>query len=484
MGPMGRRTEARQDADETSASHERTAPGVRLEAPAPRPPSANPSAPAGSVTPPVLPLDRGARALTIVVPALDEEQALADTLRRCLDARAVLCQKAGLTAVEVVLVNDGSRDGTEQIARGFGEVTVLGFDENQGYGAALKAGFEVARTELVGFLDADGTCDPVFFADLCRACLDEGADVALGSRLGPGSEMPKVRRLGNRLFALMLGVLSGRAVQDTASGMRVIRRDRLPDLDPLPDGLHYTPAMSARILLGDDLRLVERPMPYAERVGRSKLSVVRDGLRFLRVIVEAAVCFRPARPLLLLAGLAGAVSLALGAGPALHYLSEGALEESMIHRILAASLGVTLAAVLVEGAVVAERIAASAHRRPVTGMLGRLEALHGPRMRWVVMGGLAGAALAVSAPGLGEALAGEAVAMHWSRVVLSSLLLVLATVLGVTTFLLGMLRLLRARSMPRPAATPPDRLRPGATAGPRAGAPATAAPDDGSRGAP
>ena len=63
--------------------------------------------------------------------------------------------------------------------------------------------------------------------------------------------MPLIRTIGNTIFAMLLGVLSRQSVVDTASGMRVIRRSALRDLYPLPDGLHFTPAMSARVLLQD-----------------------------------------------------------------------------------------------------------------------------------------------------------------------------------------------------------------------------------------
>ena len=63
------------------------------------------------------------------------------------------------------------------------------------------------------------------------------------------SEIPLIRTIGNLIFAQLLGALSQRPVADTASGMRVIRRSALGDLYPLPDGLHFTPAMSARAIL-------------------------------------------------------------------------------------------------------------------------------------------------------------------------------------------------------------------------------------------
>jgi glycosyltransferase involved in cell wall biosynthesis len=197
-------------------------------------------------------------------------------------------------------------------------VRLIVFEKNRGYGAAIKEGFRQSSGELVSFLDADGTCDPNYFGEMCAALHSEQAAVVLGSRMGPGNEMPRVRRLGNRLYALLLGSLSGRAVSDTASGMRVLRRDCLADLYPLPDGLHFTPAMSARAVMSD-MRIVETPMSYAERVGQSKLSVLRDGVRFLYAIRDAAMLYRPSRVFRLAAAACVMVGLFWGAYPVEFY---------------------------------------------------------------------------------------------------------------------------------------------------------------------
>ena len=92
-------------------------------------------------------------------------------------------------------------------------------------------------------------------------------------------------------------MLSGRSIRDTASGMRVVRREAYARMRPLPAGLHFTPAMSARALLDRDaqVKLIEIDMPYHERIGDSKLKVGKDGLRFLEVITKTAVQYRPAR---------------------------------------------------------------------------------------------------------------------------------------------------------------------------------------------
>jgi glycosyltransferase involved in cell wall biosynthesis len=230
--------------------------------------------------------------LTIVIPAYNEEQAIADTIARVLAARGQIRREAALDHVEVIVVSDGSTDRTVELASQFSDVKVIVFPANRGYGAAVKEGWRQGVGNLLGFLDADGTCDPVYFAPMCHQALDHSADVVIGSRMGPDSKMPRVRRLGNRIYALLLGFLCGRSVTDTASGMRVVRRAALRDLYPLPDGLHFTPAMSARALL-NNLRLLEMPMRYEERVGESKLHVMRDGVRFLQAILTSVLYYRP-----------------------------------------------------------------------------------------------------------------------------------------------------------------------------------------------
>jgi hypothetical protein len=125
----------------------------------------------------------------------------------------------------------------------------------------------------------------------------------VGCRMnGNGNGMPLARRLGNRAFARLVTLLGDTPVADCASGMRVVRRAALASLEPLPDGLHFTPVMSLRAL-HEGLTVVEVPIEYAERIGRSKLSVLRDGLQYLRSIIYTALGYNPVRVL-------GAIGLA------------------------------------------------------------------------------------------------------------------------------------------------------------------------------
>jgi len=250
--------------------------------------------------------------LSIVIPAYNEERGIAQIIERTLAIRPRL-QEVGVD-MELLVVDDGSRDRTAEIAARYPEVRMIRHTVNRGYGAALKTGFNHARGNLLGFLDADGTYPPEYFPELCQVALQEEADLVIGSRMsGAESEMPLVRRVGNILFAGLVSILGNHRVRDSASGMRVIRREVLSRLYPLPDGLNFTPVMSTRAI-HEQVRMREVAIPYKERVGRSKLNALRDGVRFLRTIIWTALNYNPVRVLGLMglglggiAGLIGAV---------------------------------------------------------------------------------------------------------------------------------------------------------------------------------
>ena len=251
--------------------------------------------------------------LSLCIPVYNESDGIAETLQRCLDCEPAL-REAGVGALEIIVVDDGSKDDTAALVRQF-PVRLIEHETNRGYGAALKTGFASARYDLVGFLDADATYPPEYFPALCRAAIENGAELVIGSRMaGAETEMPLVRRLGNLAFARLVTLIGRATVTDSASGMRVFRRDALDLLLPLPDGLNLTPVMSTRAL-HEEIRIAEVPIPYRQRKGNSKLHLFRDGVRFLETIVWTAMTYNPVRILGLLGllglGVAGVVGLAL-----------------------------------------------------------------------------------------------------------------------------------------------------------------------------
>ena len=118
--------------------------------------------------------------LSIIIPALNEEHGIGNIVERVLAAGAEL-QKMGVACLEVIVVDDGSHDGTAAVVEALmapekqhssrGAVRLLRHSQNRGYGAALKTGLAEADGDLIAFLDADGTYPPEYFPQLCRQAL-------------------------------------------------------------------------------------------------------------------------------------------------------------------------------------------------------------------------------------------------------------------------------------------------------------------------
>jgi glycosyltransferase involved in cell wall biosynthesis len=380
--------------------------------------------------------------VSVVIPALNEEQAIGATVARCLAAREEICRASGLREAEIIVVSDGSTDRTAEIARGFAEIRVIELKHNRGYGGAIKEGFRRARGTLLGFLDADGTCDPRYFGEMCRLVVDDGVEVALGSRLGPQSSMPRVRRIGNRMYALMLGILTGRSVTDTASGMRVLTRSAFEQLSPLPDGLHFTPSMSARALI-NGMKIVELPMAYAERIGASKLHVVLDGVRFLRTILEGVLSYRPDRIFLMGFLACFLLVLLMGIYPLEFYFHHGRVEEWMIYRFLASFLFGSAGFLLLSATALAHRMASFGPTGRATDsfLSSALARMFTGRPLGVLMAAHLLAAIALVWPGIMEYLTTATCTLHWSRVVVGGFAALVAFQAAVTGVLIQVVEL-------------------------------------------
>jgi glycosyltransferase involved in cell wall biosynthesis len=385
--------------------------------------------------------------LLIAIPAYNEESSIESVIARSLEARDNIIRNSPVTEVDVTVVSDGSTDRTVQLAGRYRSmINLIAFTENRGYGAAIKEAWRQSDADVLGFLDADGTCDPNFFAELCRTMETQQADVALGCRMTPASRMPALRRVGNTFFAALLRVLSSEPVRDAASGMRVVRRSVLEKLFPLPDGLHFTPAMSAQAVLGGAVRVAEVDMPYHERQGKSKLKVLHDGWRFLRVILEAALLFRPARPLGILGGLAGLAAAALMVYPAYYYLANRAVAEWMIYRFVVSHLAGTSAVLLFAASYLTSRMArltvAAAAAWPWEE---RIRVLLKSSWFWTapVVLMLAGGGLVL--PSFFELVRTGATYEHWSRFIAMTFLYAVALILVVTRAIDYVLELIERR---------------------------------------
>lgn len=368
--------------------------------------------------------------LSIVIPAYNEEDGIDTILRRTHEAAASLTRAdERLPDVEVLVVDDGSSDRTAERVRAWPGTRLVSHSRNRGYGAALKTGFLEARGDLVGFLDADGTYPPESFRALCGPILDGNADVTVGTRSRTeDSGMPLLRRIGNSFFAALLSWIAETPTADSASGMRVFRRADLPRLLPLPDGLDFIVGFATRTL-HENLRIVEIPIPYAERSGRSKLNVLRDGLRFLRTFVATGATYNPLKFFGTAAVVLLLLALWLGIGPVRYYLVHRRVEDWEIYR-LSTILVLGMAGLgLINYGILGNRLLAIASGKPVEkrGLLGRLFLSRSfGNLSWKLGVLLCTAAVVLNARTIGQYLRLRAISVHWSFIIT-----------GATLFLVG-----------------------------------------------
>ena len=215
----------------------------------------------------------------MVIPCLNE----AASIERCVTRAREALQGQGWEG-EVIVADNGSEDGSAEIAKAAGALVV--FEPRRGYGSAYLAGFAAATGEYIVMADADLTYD---FDDIPRFVeeLDGGADLVMGDRMKgiqPGA-MPWLHRyVGNPVLTGILNLFFRTGVRDAHCGMRAVRRDVLPRLDLRTTGMEFASEMVIRAGKAR-LAITEIPIHYHPREGDSKLSSFRDGWRHLRFLL-------------------------------------------------------------------------------------------------------------------------------------------------------------------------------------------------------
>lgn len=239
--------------------------------------------------------------VSLVLPCLNE----VDGVGLCVDEATEALSRASIVG-EVVVVDNGSTDGTADVARGRGARVVN--QPEPGYGSALRAGILAARAPVVVMADADCTYDLGKIPELVRPILDGDADLVLGSRVNGANRltMPFLHRfVGTPAITFLIARASGGriTVQDSQSGFRAFRRQTIVDLGLDSSGMEFASEMLIRASQAG-LRISEIPAGYRPRVGQSKLNTLSDGWRHLQLILALA-------PDLLLVG-PGVLLLAVG----------------------------------------------------------------------------------------------------------------------------------------------------------------------------
>jgi glycosyltransferase involved in cell wall biosynthesis len=239
-----------------------------------------------------------AKDVSVVIPAFNEEDGVGAVVER-------LRHKGGFC--EILVVDDGSSDKTAERAAAAG-ARVVHHPYNKGNGAAVKSGVREARGAVVLLMDADGQHDPDEAESLFGPI---GAyDMVIGARAAKDQTL--VRALGNAVFKGLASWLTGRPIPDLTSGYRAAKRDRLLEVVPLlPNGFSY-PTTSCLAFLKAGLSVLFVPIKARVRVGRSKISVLRDGLRFLLIILKVVTLYSPLRVFAPIAAASAGLGVAYG----------------------------------------------------------------------------------------------------------------------------------------------------------------------------
>ena len=194
--------------------------------------------------------------IDVILPVLDEARALPWVLTR---------MPAG---ARPIVVDNGSRDGSAAIARAHGALVVV--EPARGFGAACWTGLRAATAEVVCFMDADASLDPLELARVSSPVLDGDADLVLGARVSQPGAWPVHARVANRLLARELRRRSGAPLTDLGP-RRAARRAPLLDLG-IADRRFGWPLEMVLRAAAAGWRIDEVAVTYRPRVGRSKVT--------------------------------------------------------------------------------------------------------------------------------------------------------------------------------------------------------------------
>lgn len=235
--------------------------------------------------------------ISVVVPALNEELAISDTVKSI----ASVLEANRLVPFEIIIVDDGSSDGTATLALEAG-ARVISHPHNVGYGRSIKDGIVAAKFETIVITDADGTY-PI--GDIPKL-VDRhavGFDMTVGARQGEHHRESIIKMPLRWILRKLVEFTAGRHIPDINSGLRVFDRSTaLLYLNALCDTFSFTTSMTLSYMMTGRF-VTYCPIDYHKRIGKSKVRLLSDSIRTFQYILEAAIYFNPLRMFILASGL-------------------------------------------------------------------------------------------------------------------------------------------------------------------------------------
>ena len=226
--------------------------------------------------------------LSIIVPVYNEEKNIKKTIYK-IDS---ILKKSDLKNYEIIVINDGSTDNTDQtLKQSKISFNLIEHEQNMGYGASIKSGIQKSKYEVIAITDADGTYPIEKIPEMYENFKDY--DMVVGSRTGKSVKIPFIRKPAKWFIGKLANYLAGFKIPDINSGLRLFKKeDALRFFKVLPNGFSFTTTITLAMLT-NDMQIKYIPINYMKRKGKSKIRPIRDTLNFIQLIIRTVMYFNP-----------------------------------------------------------------------------------------------------------------------------------------------------------------------------------------------
>ena len=226
--------------------------------------------------------------ISVVITAFNEEEIIAEIIE---NIDSIL--KKQKVEYEIIIVNDGSTDRTEELLKNYDDIIMISRNINRGYGFSIKEGIRKSMGNMILIIDADGS----YPVDEVPNLISESSsyDMVIGERSGKNVSIGLLNRFGKLILRLLIYFLSSIWIKDINSGLRIFKKELiLKYWNIIPDGFSLTTTLTVASLL-EKYRIKFIPINYYKRVGKSKINPFKDFFNFVILVFRIISFFKPLR---------------------------------------------------------------------------------------------------------------------------------------------------------------------------------------------